>query len=132
MAENEAKRVSNLPKLTELEERTANDWLQRGTIRETSRGERELSVTFAGLRDAVDRMDHGTVEQNVFATTLATRLDDVLDRARINADDTVYVEKAAVAAEWDRIALDTVSDILSQSGTDGDIVEWFLAQGVRF
>lgn len=33
------KLVSNLPELTELEERTANDWLQRGTIAETSRGE---------------------------------------------------------------------------------------------
>lgn len=62
---------------------------------------------------------------------LVDRLDDVLDRARINADDTCYVEKAQPTDQWDAIALATVSDILSAT-PDKNVCAWFARNGVEW
>jgi hypothetical protein len=84
-----------------------------------------MSPTFVQLRKMVD--DMGVVHGE-----LSDRLDDILDRARINADDTCYLEKTRSVEDYDRVALDTISDILSQSETDADVCRWFIAQGVEF
>lgn len=61
---------------------------------------------------------------------LGHRVDEVLDSARVNADDTVYLEKEADASEWDSIAVGTLSSILADS-KDKAVIRWFERQGVR-
>lgn len=78
-------------------------------------------MTFQELRTAADKMDclHG----------IGSRVDNILDQARINADDTVYAEKARPSSEYDRIAADTVAELLSYS-SDAEAQAWF--RGVGF
>lgn len=80
--------------------------------------------TFAALQNTVAKME---IERG----NLADRLDDVLDRARGNADDTVYLEKTVPVTEYDAIGLATVGEILSYS-TDQEVCAWFAAQGVTW
>lgn len=80
-------------------------------------------ATFKNLQDEVSKMD--------MTDSLSNRIDNVLDRARINADDTCHVEKTAPAAEYDAIALATVSDILSFEN-DQQVAAWFAARGVQW
>lgn len=89
--------------------------------------DRAASATFDSLRTAVDQMEIGCG-----SGSLGDRLDDVLDRARVNADDTCYVEKSAPVEEYGRIALDSIACILSERDTDRDVIAWFAAQGVRY
>lgn len=83
-----------------------------------------MTTTFATLRTLVDKME-------IQKGNLADRLDDVLDRARWNADDTVYTEKTVPASDWDSIALATVSEILAY-GSDAEVSAWCAAQGVEW
>lgn len=85
-----------------------------------------MATTFKTLRKKVDAMG------DIIIGTLADKLDDVLDRARINADDTVYVEKAQSVAQWNKIAYASIQDILSRSDTDEQAVRWFEKNGVSF
>jgi len=83
-------------------------------------------MTFEQLRNAAAAIGpfiHGS---------LADRVDDVLDRARINADDTCYIEKTLPVAEYDQVALDSVACILSERETDEDVRAWFETQGVKW
>lgn len=67
---------------------------------------------------------------------------DILDRARINADDTVYVEKSAEPDQWDQIAMGTLEMILTYSDADllngyenvsaDEARDWFASRGVKF
>lgn len=61
---------------------------------------------------------------DVLGETLGSRVDYLLDSARINADDTVYLEKAAPVNEWERIALDSLRFLLSDS-KDTKAQAWF-------
>ena len=61
---------------------------------------------------------------------LGQRVDDALDSARVNADDTCYVEKEADPSRYDEIALGTLSSILAYSN-DKAMIRWFERQGVR-
>lgn len=86
-----------------------------------------------GLRAAADKMARGDMFQAV---------DDILDRARINADDTVFAEKSVPEDQYDAIALASVEGILC--GRDSDLVtsysksrpaavrKWFERRGVRY
>lgn len=87
----------------------------------------QKEVTFRALQDKVyKKMTSGALLGSVI-----DRVDGLLDRARINADDTVYLEKACPAEEWERIAMGTLQDILSYS-EDGQAKYWFKRQGVSF
>lgn len=81
-------------------------------------------TTFKQLQDTASKMEivHGN---------LADRLDDVLDRARINADDTCHVEKTQPVDQYDYIALNTVSEILSYLD-DKEVCDWFAANNVTW
>lgn len=81
-------------------------------------------MTFASIQSTAAKL--GTRR-----ATLGARIDDILDNARINADDTVYVEKAAPVADWDRIALASLQSLLSYCG-DSKAVAWFRRNGVEF
>lgn len=63
---------------------------------------------------------------------LGDRVDQVLDCARINADDTCCVEKSLPMAEYDAVALETVCGILSSRDADDEVRGWFKAQGVQW
>lgn len=54
----------------------------------------------------------------------------ILDSARVNADDTVYVERVA-GADWETIAMATISDVLSYC-SDAAVCDWFASRGVRW
>lgn len=64
--------------------------------------------------------------------TLGSRLDHMLDRARINADDTVYLEKQAPEEEWSRIALDSLRGECCTKEAEADCVAWLEAHGLKF
>lgn len=65
---------------------------------------------------------------------------DVLDRARINADDTFVEGVRIVGAEWDRVAVGSIRDVLSMRDADveciystataADVREWFAKRGI--
>jgi hypothetical protein len=80
-------------------------------------------TTFHALRQEVDQME--IVDGN-----LAARLDYILDSARIDADDTCYVQNTAPVEAYDRVALDSVAEILRHSD-DAEAREWFAARGVK-
>lgn len=61
---------------------------------------------------------------------LGKRVDEVLDSARINADDTKYLEKNEDQS-WEYIAMSTIEEILSFS-SDKEVQDWFIGHGVRF
>jgi hypothetical protein len=62
---------------------------------------------------------------------LAARLDYILESARIDADDTRYVEKVAPVEDYDRIVLASVAEILRHSD-DAEARQWFAAHGVKW
>lgn len=84
------------------------------------------SITFRSLEVLVSKMD-----LTVGRLSLADRLDDILDRARVNADDTCYTEKTVPVTQYDRAALDTVASILSYTN-DPEVCAWFAAQGMEW
>jgi hypothetical protein len=53
-----------------------------------------------------------------------------LGRAENNADDTVYIEKAAPVAEWEDIALRSIS--LTAPFEQPGVAAWFKAQGYEW
>lgn len=81
-------------------------------------------VTFAELETKVSRMP-------LYAGTLGSRIDSILDLARCNAEDTVFVEKARDASEYDAIALGSVESILCYS-SDKPVMRWFARNGVKW
>lgn len=77
-----------------------------------------------------------------YLTDIGHAVDDVLDRARINADDTIYVEKARPEADYDEIAYGSIADLLCGSddtlrgeywkATPNQIRAWFRRAGYKF
>jgi hypothetical protein len=76
-------------------------------------------ATYDSLREAADKMKR---------TALFHRIDNVLDQARINADDTVYLEKNH--CDWNEMAVNTIEGILSYHN-DKAVIAWFVRRGVR-
>jgi hypothetical protein len=54
-----------------------------------------------------------------------------IDAARVNADDTVYLEKAAPESDWDGIFEGSLMGLLSDRDVNPDTLRWFAAQGIR-
>lgn len=75
-------------------------------------------------------------------TDLGHGVDNVLDRARINAEQTVYVEKSAPESDFGQIAMSTIELCLAcdeeelrgeyWNASPDEIRAWFKAQGVRY
>lgn len=66
-----------------------------------------------------------TAPETIDDPKLKDRLDDIIDSARVNADDTVDVEKEAKPNEWDSIFKGTVESILSSGETNHRVHEFF-------
>jgi hypothetical protein len=79
-------------------------------------------TSYETLRKSVDAL-------GVVHGTLSDRLDDMLDNARINADDTVYHERAAT--DWNAIATASLESICADTH-DHEAAAWFAAHGLRF
>lgn len=69
--------------------------------------------------------------QDIPPGSLADEVSYMLDAARVNADDTVYVDKSAPESDWHRIAMDSLESACAYS-RNSDAVSWFLAHGVTF
>jgi len=82
----------------------------------------ETNVTFTQLQALAAQLG------DIRAGNLADRVDDVLDNARINADDTL---RANPAENHSAIALATVGCLLSCSN-DNEVCAWFQAQGITY
>ena len=86
-------------------------------------------MTFEALRtactDAMARKPRGYCAPG----TLLDLVDDVLDRARINADDSM--SEGHSPSDWDRIALESVACALSERDTPAKVAAWFAGRGVR-
>lgn len=83
-------------------------------------GERSM-ITFQQIQDKVG---HNFVKGSVLDL-----VDDVLDRARINANDTIYVEMADTEENFDKIAIASIIDILSYE-TNQKVINWFKEIGI--
>jgi len=81
-------------------------------------------TTFHALRHEVDQME-------ILESNLVARLDYILETARIDADETCHIEKGAPVENYDRVALDSVAEILRHSD-DAEAREWFAAHGVKW
>jgi hypothetical protein len=82
----------------------------------------EPAMTFEALRVIAKRLA-------IKPGNLADRIDSILDSGRINADDTIYLEKSAPSDQWDAIALASVCDLLAYS-KDKPVLAWFARHGV--
>ena len=67
--------------------------------------------------------------EKIKSRKLYNAVDHILDSARINADDTVYLEKND--GDWHEMALNTVESSLAYCN-DKAVVAWFVRRGVRF
>lgn len=63
---------------------------------------------------------------------LRTEISDIIESGRVNADDTVHVERAAPVSEWESIFIGTVQGALSYSGNSARCIAWFKSHGVTF
>jgi hypothetical protein len=58
-------------------------------------------------------------------------VDEIIDSARINANDTVRDEKLPLA-DWDRFFTATLASILSEGGHNHHAVAFFTKRGITF
>ena len=84
--------------------------------------EHQKSKTYNNLTAALDTVDD---------PKLKDRLDEIIDSARINADDTVDIERAAKPNEWDAIFKGTVESILSSGETNRRVHEFFKTHSTK-
>ncbi len=85
--------------------------------------ETEMKPTFYNLNREIET-------QTFISGSTIDLVHDLLDRARGNADDTVYAEKNAPEKDWDKIALGSVLDLLSSGREPKTVVAWFAKRGV--
>jgi hypothetical protein len=64
-------------------------------------------------------------------TPLGYALNAVHDSARVNADDTIYVEKSAPQEDWGKIAISSLENLLSFC-SDKAVCDWYEAHGIRW
>ena len=80
--------------------------------------------------DIYDRLwaDAGALEDR--ATRYA--VETVIDDARVNADDTVYTERAAPEGDWDSLFRGTIALDLSSNPYPQAVTEFFVSRGLTF
>lgn len=54
----------------------------------------------------------------------------LVDSGRVNADDTVYAEKAAPEAEWQALFIGSIRGLLSDGTHSRHCVAWFARHGI--
>lgn len=57
-------------------------------------------------------------------------IDSLIGSGQANANSTVYDEKAAPEADWERIAIGSIESLLSEGGFNHHVVGWFARRGV--
>lgn len=93
-------------------------------------------VTFSQLRADCDKMIRTRMSD------MAHAVDDILDRARINASDTLTENTNIDPADWDKLALASVESILCErdhnlvseysKSKPATVRKWFERRGVRY
>jgi len=68
---------------------------------------------------------------NIESRSNRLAVDEIIDSARINANDTVRDEKLDLA-EWDRLFTATLAGILSEGGRNHHVVAFFTKRGITF
>lgn len=63
--------------------------------------------------------------------SLAEEVIDLIDGARVNADDTIYVDKAAPKSKWNAIFAGSLSSLLCERISPA-AADFFRANGVRW
>lgn len=58
-------------------------------------------------------------------------VDQLIDAARVNADDTIFVEHSMSENDWEWCFMESLCQALSYSN-DTAAAAWFKAQGVRW
>jgi len=81
--------------------------------------------TFAKIAEIARALPLGKPED------LADRVKMMIDNAELNANDTIFVDKAATETEFDAIALATLESNLCYCG-DYAVCEWFANNDVSF
>lgn len=61
---------------------------------------------------------------------LRADVEQLIDSAYTNANDTIYVEKAAHSKEWDRIFTGSLGGLLTERGVDPRTIAWFAKRGI--
>lgn len=61
---------------------------------------------------------------------LQNEVDNLIDSGRINADDTVYAEKAAPESDWECVFVGTIASLLSSGEYSKACLRWFAKRGV--
>jgi hypothetical protein len=82
-----------------------------------------MKISWNGLMNLVDA-DFDCVTGDC----LGSRIDNVLDQACINADDTM---KEGTHQTWDAIAIATIESILAYSN-DTEVQNWFKNNGISY
>jgi hypothetical protein len=64
-------------------------------------------------------------------TTFASEISGLINSAEVNANDTVYTDKAATEQDWERIFWGSLEMLLGDC-RDTKVTSWFKKQGVRW
>lgn len=80
-----------------------------------------MTSLYDNLQSQIDALGYGNA--------LGRRLDNILDEARANADETVYVEKTT--SEWHTVLIASLESLLCYCD-DKELSAWFASRGVTF
>lgn len=71
-------------------------------------------------------------EQAVEPMSLRDAISNVIDSARINANDTVLLEEAVPADQWSAIFVGSIQSILACDPHPQAVIDFFAANGITF
>jgi hypothetical protein len=64
--------------------------------------------------------------------TTRDTVENLLDSGRVNADDTVYAEKAVPESEWFDMVKGSVTGLMACDEPTPEVVAWFAAHGITY
>jgi hypothetical protein len=76
-------------------------------------------------------MNFKTLRDQAYGTK-SVEINEIAGNAEVNANDTVYTEKAVPVEQWDAVAMSTVAEQLACGSYSPATVLWFTRRGVRF
>lgn len=56
----------------------------------------------------------------------------IVNNAVVNAEDTIYVEKAACSSQFERLVVATIAEQLACNTYSTSTIRWFTTRGIRF
>jgi hypothetical protein len=62
---------------------------------------------------------------------LRDEVGNLIESGRVNANDTVHVDKAAADGEWDSVFVGSIRSLLSDGTYSKRCVRWFAARGIK-